>query len=346
LRGIDSVDGLVAWASGNDGTVLRTIDGGEHWMRCAVPDAQKDGATLDFRGIQAWNGQSAIVMASGPGAKSRLYRTADGCRTWRLLLVNPDAPQGFFDAFWMNGTRGMVVGDPVHDQFAVFLTKNNGKTWEHDSHPGLGLRGRALAAFAASNSTIARGNELFTRGFATGGVGGSFFFRRPFTAEEEREGLLNKLMPKGLPWQSSSIPVGLGTESSGTFAVSYRYPLTIGSCSECNFNDNSRFIAVGGDYSRPERAEHSAAWSADGGWTWIAASTPPHGYRSAVEWSDSLRAWIAVGTNGSDLSRDDGVTWQPIDDGAWNALSLPFVVGPQGRIARMKLSPGEHSAAR
>jgi hypothetical protein len=28
LRGIDSVDGTVAWASGSGGTVLRTIDGG------------------------------------------------------------------------------------------------------------------------------------------------------------------------------------------------------------------------------------------------------------------------------------------------------------------------------
>jgi hypothetical protein len=28
LRGIDSVDGMVAWASGTGGTVLKTIDGG------------------------------------------------------------------------------------------------------------------------------------------------------------------------------------------------------------------------------------------------------------------------------------------------------------------------------
>ena len=66
-----------------------------------------------------------------------------------------------------------------------------------------------------------------------------------------------------------------------------------------------------------------------------AASKPPHGFRSSVQWSEALKVWIAVGTNGSDLSRDDGKTWQPINDGNWNALSLPFVVGPNGRIARM-----------
>jgi len=69
-----------------------------------------------------------------------------------------------------------------------------------------------------------------------------------------------------------------------------------------------------------------------------ASITPPHGYRSAVQWSEALKAWITVGTNGSDISRDDGKTWQPLDNGIWNALSLPFVVGPNGRIARINPS--------
>lgn len=339
LRGIDSVDGRVAWASGTGGTVLRTTDGGAHWEKCAVPDAAKDGATLDFRGVQGFDAQTAVVMASGPGALSRLYRTTDGCKSWRLLFRNPDGSAGFFDSFWMNGPKGMLLGDPVRGKFAVFLTRDNGKKWERDPHAGLALTGRSLAAFAASNTSIARGNELFTRGFTTGGVGGSVFFNRPFTAEEEREGLIDKLVQqKGPGWKSSKIPVGEGTESSGTFSVAYRYPVTIGVCAECTFNDNSRFVAVGGDYKNPGDTAHTAAYSSDGGWTWTAAATPPHGFRSAVEWSDALKAWIAVGTDGSDISRDDGKTWQPLDDGNWNALSLPFVVGPEGRVARLNVA--------
>jgi hypothetical protein len=46
--------------------------------------------------------------------------------------------------------------------------------------------------------------------------------------------------------------------------------------------------------------------------------------------------WIAAGTNGSDISRDGGKTWTHLDDGDWNALSLPFIVGPNGRIAKLK----------
>ena len=113
LRGIDSVDGTVAWASGTGGTVLRTVDGGAHWTRCAVPDGDKDGATLDFRGVQAWDATTAIVMASGPGDKSRLYKTSDGCKTWKLLLKNSD-PDGFYDAFtFWDREHGFLLGDPI-----------------------------------------------------------------------------------------------------------------------------------------------------------------------------------------------------------------------------------------
>jgi hypothetical protein len=73
----------------------------------------------------------------------------------------------------------------------------------------------------------------------------------------------------------------------------------------------------------------------DGGKTWTASTTPPHGYRSTVQWGESIKAWITAGTNGSDVSHDDGKTWQPLDNGNWNALSLPFIVGPKGRIARL-----------
>src|SRR5579863_9313349 len=220
LRGVDSVNGRVAWASGTDGTVLRTVDGGAHWTKCAVPGGDKDGASLDFRGIQAWDEKTAIVMASGSGEKSRLFKTTDGCGTWRLLFRNPDAPNGFFDGFWFNGSHGILLGDPVGERFAVFRTANGGKTWERDRHEGLALRGRPLAAFAASNSSIAIGNRLFLRGFATGGKGGAVFFSLPFDSEEDGpSGLLVHMMRKKTDWKTSPIPLGAGSESAGAFSV-------------------------------------------------------------------------------------------------------------------------------
>ena len=54
-----------------------------------------------------------------------------------------------------------------------------------------------------------------------------------------------------------------------------------------------------------------------------------------MQWGESIKVWVTAGTNGSDFSSDDGKTWKPLDDGNWNALSLPFVVGPKGRIGRL-----------
>lgn len=330
LRGISSLNGAIAWASGTGGAILRTTDGGAHWQHCTSPDT-----TLDFRGIQAFDASTAIVMASGPGAQSRLYKTTDGCASWKLLFANPDAPNGFFDSFWFNGSHGIVLGDPVRGRFVVFLTSNRGKNWKRDEFAGLALDNRSLAAFAASNSSIAIGNALYVRGFATGGKSGAIFFSRPFTAQDEQHGLLDRTLHKKPTWTASPIPIASGSDSSGAFSVAYRYPVTIGACPGCGFDENSVFIAVGGDYTRPNDSARTAAFSTDGGWTWTASTTPPHGYRSAVQYSTALGAWIAAGPNGSDISRDDGRTWQPLDNGNWNALSLPYIVGPNGRIARL-----------
>ena len=35
LRGISAVSDAVVWASGENGTVVRTLDGGEHWEKVA-----------------------------------------------------------------------------------------------------------------------------------------------------------------------------------------------------------------------------------------------------------------------------------------------------------------------
>jgi photosystem II stability/assembly factor-like uncharacterized protein len=345
LRGIYSVDGKVAWASGSGGTVLRTVDGGEHWGKCAVPDGDKDGATLDFRGVQAWDEKTAIVMASGPGEKSRLYRTQDGCKTWTLLLKNSD-PKGFYDSFWLTAIygEGMLLGDPVDDRFSVFNTEDGGVTWKQDKSGSLKLKGVSQGAFAASNSSIRRalrgngdtrgpGTDFFP-GFVTGGKGGAFLFER-WAGPSKTKARYGKKLP-GSPtpdWSRRSLPLAGGTESAGAFALALRY--TGSPCSDCGFGTYWLPVVVGGEYTKPDQSSGTAAWSNDGGRTWTASSKPPHGYRSSVTWSDELKAWVAAGTNGSDISRDDGKTWASLDDGNWNALSLPFVVGPKGRIARL-----------
>jgi photosystem II stability/assembly factor-like uncharacterized protein len=68
-------------------------------------------------------------MSSGKGDLSRIYKTTDGCRTWKLLFTNPDK-EGFWDAiqfadanhFPADKDFGMLVGDPVDGKFTTFVT--------------------------------------------------------------------------------------------------------------------------------------------------------------------------------------------------------------------------------
>jgi len=341
LRGIDSVDGTVAWASGSEGTILKTTDGGAHWQKCAIPDADKDGATLDYRGVQAFDAKTAFVMSSGKGRLSRLYKTTDGCKTWKLVFKNPDK-NGFWDAIsfqqrhqYSQGRKipgwldGWLLGDPVDGRFSLFRTPNSGKDWYKQKNDSLRADPSKQGAFAASNSSL-----LVDSGspeFASGGSGGAELYSQTtitICVDDCLHADMN-LNGKDDKWLVQSVPIGHNTESSGIFSIAAR------SQPRSPYRDYYALVAVGGDYTKPNDPVGTAAWSSDGGTHWTASTIPPHGYRSTVQWSESLKLWITAGANGSDISRDDGRTWQPLDDGNWNALSLPFIVGPKGRVGRL-----------
>jgi photosystem II stability/assembly factor-like uncharacterized protein len=326
LRGIDNVGGGVAWASGTNGTVLRTEDGGYLWQACAVPPGAEH---LDFRGVQAFDANTAIVMSSGKGDLSRLYKTTDGCQTWKLVFTNPDAPDGFFDCVWIHPTGyGILLGDPVNGRFAVWETADGGIHWQPNRRNGLEIKGKAISASAASNSLFSQTRSGYMRGFVTGGQGGAFLIQSWSSSH----------------WTRIPIPIASGAESAGVFSLGLRYAMP--RCTDCEHPSDSFFVAVGGDYKNPNEGSGTAAFSIDGGWTWAPAITTPHGYRSAVAYDAASKTWITVGPNGTDISTDDGKNWRalhpdpamhetPGADRDWNALSLPFVVGPHGRIGKL-----------
>ena len=87
LRGIHNVGNGVAWASGTKAPSSAPKTAATVWQLCAIPPGAEK---LDFRGIQAFDANTAIVMSSGKGDLSRLYKTTDGCHTWKLVFTNPD----------------------------------------------------------------------------------------------------------------------------------------------------------------------------------------------------------------------------------------------------------------
>src|ERR1700733_4556506 len=305
LRGIHAVGGGVVWASGTGGTVLRSEDTGYLWQQCAMPPGADK---LDFRGIWAWDAQNVLVLSSGTGDQSRLYETTDGCSSWKLVLTNPD-PTGFWDGLmFLDRQHGLIYGDPVRGvKFGLLETRDGGKTWNPAAEL-LPLPGESV--FAASNSAMT--------------ASGGWIWLGTSKARVLRTNDLGT-------WQSAQTPLASGNDSSGVFSLAFR--------------DQKHGIAVGGDYRKPEETTGTAAYSSDGGEHWSAARKLPHGYRSAVAWDAKDQAWITVGSNGSDISYDDGETWQWLDGGNWNALSLPWAVGLNGQIGKLGTLPARPAAS-
>jgi hypothetical protein len=357
LRGIHNVGAGVAWASGTNGTVLRTEDGGYLWQTCTIPPGAEK---LDFRGIQAFDENTAIVMSSGLGDLSRLYKTTDGCQTWKLLFTNPDK-EGFWDAlqfqtkhFDQPSLNGILIGDPVQGKFPIFVTTDGGENWRRWGRSGSGRRGpcgernakssKGEALFAASNQSLIFGgaNDFL---FVTGGTSGSrVIFTDVFVTDYGP--------PCWTSFTSNRIPMATGSTSSGAFATAMTH--WDGWLPE-------RMMIVGGDFTKPDdpsntslflaqRSSHNVLFQGPFEKT-EAAQTLPHGYRSSVAYDPTQKLWITVGPNGTDISTDDGKNWHPLTpsgydppdaDKNWNALSLPFVVGPHGRIGRLRTIPNPH----
>jgi hypothetical protein len=356
LRGIDNVGGGVAWASGSDGTILRTEDAGFVWQLCAKPPGAEH---LDFRAIQASDNNTAIIMSSGKGDLSRLYKTTDGCQTWKLLFTNPDK-NGFWDGITAQREKDghsavvLVAGDPVGGEFTLFRLRVSfaGATAAapiplsacNKSVNTLQLPPRVStcepdtprfrsplpdpdeALFAASNSSLFTESKTWFEpiGFITGGPSGARFlaYGANFCAGLGCGG-----------WLVADLPLAKGA-SAGAFSVAIA---------------DAKAVVVGGDYTKPNESHGTAAWSKFDGQHWTSAATPPHGYRSAVAYDPTSKTWITVGPNGTDISTDDGRNWRALHpdprfneasdaDQHWNALSLPFVVGPHGRIGTLRPS--------
>ena len=130
LRGVSAVNDKVVWASGSNGTVVRTVDGGGTWTKLTVPDA----AQLDFRDIDAVSETTAYVMSIGNGEASRIYKTEDAGAHWTLQLANKD-PKIFLDAMaFSSAAAGVAFSDSVDGQLG--RVHDQQRRAHLDPHPG------------------------------------------------------------------------------------------------------------------------------------------------------------------------------------------------------------------
>jgi photosystem II stability/assembly factor-like uncharacterized protein len=256
----------------------------------------------DFRDIEAFDENTAIIMAIAEPAN--ILKTTDGGKSWKQVYNNT-TPGMFLDAmeFW-DDKHGIVLGDPVRGHFFIANTVDGGDHWGvlSSKKPIAADSGEACFASSGTNIRLIKENAYFITG-----------------------GLRSRLF-KGD--QGIALPLIQGKESTGANSIAVQ--------------DKDNLIIVGGDFAHDTSREKNCVLTHDAGRTWIAPATPPHGYRSCVEYFDKVRL-ITCGTSGVDISTDGGMNWQLIDPGSFHVCRMAkkgktvFLAGGGGRVAKLVL---------
>jgi photosystem II stability/assembly factor-like uncharacterized protein len=303
LRGLAAISATTAWASGSLGTVIRTTNRGATWQQLGPPGTQ----TLQFRDIEAFDADNAVILSIGNGSDSRIYVTSDAGRHWTLTFVNPD-PNAFYDCMtFFDSRRGLALSDPPDGKkFRIIATDDGGFTWHVVDSAGMPEALPGEFAFAASGQCITsdHGHRAW---FGTGGAPQARVFR-----SEDR----------GATWTVSATPMH-SNEAAGIFALAFR--------------GQQHGLAVGGDLVTPEASPDAMALTRNGGTTWQLVTDAPNQYRSGATWVDGHTA-IAVGPTGSDVSVDRGQSWKRFDSGSLDTVDCAnptacWASGANGRVA-------------
>ena len=304
LRGLSSVSEKVAWASGTQGTVMKTVDGGATWQDVSVP--QND--TIDFRDIEAFDENTAIVLSAGLPAV--IYKTSDGGENWEQKFFTMKEGT-FYDAmdFWDENT-GIAFGDAVDGRLLILRTFDAGETWEELPYENRPQAIDGQGGFAASGTCLrTQGDENVYIGL--GGLESTVFYSRD----------------RGQTWNKTVAPLDFGP-SSGIFSI--------------QFKDSKNGLLVGGDYQGDDKtSKNNIAYTEDGGVTWkkVMSGMEPLGYRSCVDFFEDLV--LVVGRGSSDYYREGDIGYRPME-GKYYSVSTSkdkksvWASGPRGTIAKLE----------
>jgi photosystem II stability/assembly factor-like uncharacterized protein len=303
LRGLSVVTDDIVWVSGSNGTVGKSINGGKDWKWMVVKGFEK----TDFRDIEAFDIATAVIM--GVGEPAYMLRTTDGGTTWKVVYENKTKGM-FLDAmeFW-NINAGIVIGDPIGGRMFVSRSFDGGKTWQDVPEMNRPKADSGEACFAASGTNV-RALDNDEAVFITGGARSSIFIRD----------------------QKITLPILQGKETTGanSIAVWDRFKKKGG----------NQLVVVGGDFSADSSSDKNCVYSMDHGKTWKSPKTPPHGYRSCVEYLDK-KILVACGLTGVDYTIDNAMNWKMISPESFHVCriaklgSTVYLAGTNGKVGKL-----------
>jgi len=303
LRGLSVVTDHVIWVSGSKGTVGKSTNGGKTWKWLVVKGFEEK----EFRDIEAFNATTAVIMAVEEPAY--ILKTTDGGDNWKVVYENKTKGM-FLDAmeFW-NEQAGIVIGDPIGGRFFITRTFDGGSSWQDipvDKRP---MADSGEACFAASGTNI-RALDNDEAVFISGGTRSNLFKRD----------------------QKIKLPLNQGKETTGANSVAV--------WDRFQKKGGKKLIVVGGDFSNPSSDSLNCSISNDGGNSWHSPATPPHGYRSCVEFL-SKKDVITCGLSGVDYSDNGGNTWKWISKEGFHVCRIAksgssiYLAGNNGKIGKI-----------
>lgn len=308
LVGVSASDENVVWASGAEGTILRSVDAGETWQSRGIPGTD----SLQFRDVHAVNADTAYVLSIGTGTDSRIYKTTDGGNSWTLQFKN-DITQAFFDcmAFW-DSKSGIAFSDAVKGEFIIIKTTNGGKSWEQIPPEQLPPAQAGETSFAASGTCVA------TQGESMGWIG---------TGNVAQPRVL-RTADRGQSWEAFPVPLDAGSAAGVASLI---------------FRDTQHGLALGGDIAEPTTSDSSAAITTDAGTTWHLVTPPPlNSPVYGATYVPETQNVVAVGPGGVAFSSNEGTSWTHVDTvTAWGVTFANtkngWAVGPNGTIMHMSV---------
>jgi photosystem II stability/assembly factor-like uncharacterized protein len=305
FRALSVVNDSIAWLAGSDGWIGLTANGGNSWVFSQVKGREKH----DFRSLYAFDDKKAVIANAGTSAE--IWYTKNGGKNWNIIFADY-RKNAFFDGidFW-DSANGLIYGDPIGGKLSLLFTDNGGETWQLIPEENCPSLSDGEASFAASCTGI----RAYKNGQAMVSTGGM-------------ESRIWKSNDYGQHWQDFSVPIVTGKNSTGVFSH--------------HFNSENTGIIVGGDYLESDEKTNHVFFTSDGGQTWIKPEKETRGYRECVEFIEGS-TFMATGTNGVDLTTDNGRNWSALsDEKNFHVLrkarhgSLIIVAGSHGQIARIQ----------
>src|SRR4030095_10857743 len=123
LNSVSNVNGQIAWACGNNRTLIKTINNGYLWTSAAIGIP----ANATLVNIYALDGSIAFT-AGYIGTNTFVYRTTNGGTNWVQVFTQTN---GFINAIWMfSSSTGFMEGDPVGGRWSLWKTSTSGTFWD------------------------------------------------------------------------------------------------------------------------------------------------------------------------------------------------------------------------